>query len=109
MNLVTLVTTVMGAAAMAADATAVPVASMNGLGAAIGAGIALIGGGFGIGKLAGAAMEGIARQPEAAGNIRGGMIIAAVLIEGVTLIALIACILVIVLNPQVDVLPTVPK
>src|SRR5215470_8280129 len=99
MNLVTLVTTVIGAAAMAADG-ATPVASMNGLGAAIGAGIALIGGGYGIGRLAAAAMEGIARQPEAAGNIRGGMIIAAVLIEGVTLIALMACILVIVLNPQ---------
>lgn len=102
MNLVTLVTAVVSAASMAADGSGGPVASLNGLGAAIGAGIALIGGGFGIARLAAAAMEGIARQPEASGDIRGGMIIAAALIEGVTLLALIACILVIVLNPQVN-------
>ena len=63
------------------------------LGAALGAGLAIIGGGFGIGRLAQAAMEGMARQPEAAGDIRGGMILAAALIEGVTLLALITCIL----------------
>ena len=61
--------------------------------AAIGAGLAIIGGGFGIARLAAAAMEGISRQPEAAGDIRGGMILAAALIEGVTLLALITCIL----------------
>ena len=62
-------------------------------GAALGAGLTIVGGGFGIGRLAQAAMEGIARQPEAAGDIRGGMILAAALIEGVTLLALIICIL----------------
>jgi F-type H+-transporting ATPase subunit c len=62
-------------------------------GAALGAGLAIVGGGYGIGRLAQAAMEGIARQPEASGDIRGGMILAAALIEGVTLLALITCIL----------------
>ncbi len=70
---------------------------LNKLGAALGAGLAIVGGGFGIGRLAQAAMEGMARQPEAAGDIRGGMILAAALIEGVTLLALITCILAIVL------------
>ena len=57
------------------------------LAAGIGAGLAVIGGGFGIGKLAAAAMEASGRQPEAAGDIRTSMIIAAALIEGVTLFA----------------------
>ena len=65
--------------------------------AAIGAGLCIIGGGFGISRLAAAAMEGISRQPEAAGDIRGGMLLAAALIEGVTLLAIITCILAIVL------------
>ena len=53
------------------------------LGAAIGAGLAVIGAGVGIGKIGGSAMEAIARQPEASGDIRMNMIIAAALIEGV--------------------------
>lgn len=61
--------------------------------AAIGAGLCIIGGAFGIGRLASSAMEGISRQPEAAGDIRGGMILAAALIEGVTLLAIIICLL----------------
>jgi F-type H+-transporting ATPase subunit c len=63
------------------------------LGAAIGAGLAVIGAGLGIGKLAAAALEGSARQPEAAGNIRTTMIIAAALIEGVAFFAIIVCLL----------------
>ena len=63
------------------------------LGAAIGAGIAVIGAGVGIGKIGSSAMEGIARQPEAAGNIRASMIIIAALVEGVALIAIIVCLL----------------
>ena len=66
------------------------------LGAAIGAGIGAVGAGLGIGKLASSAMEGIARQPEAAGDIRTNMIIAAALIEGVALLAEIICVLVVV-------------
>lgn len=59
------------------------------LGAAIGAGIAAIGAGFGIGKIGSSAMEAIARQPEAAGDIRSNMIVIAALIEGVALFAVI--------------------
>ena len=61
--------------------------------AGIGAGLTIIGGGFGIGRLAAAAMEGIARQPNAADAIRGAMILAAALIEGVTFFSLIVTIL----------------
>jgi len=66
------------------------------LGAAIGAGLGVIGAGLGIGLLASSAMEGIARQPEAVGDIRTNMIIAAALIEGVALLAEIICVLVVV-------------
>jgi len=65
--------------------------------AALGAGLCIVGGGLGIGRLAASAMESISRQPEAAGDVRGGMILAAALIEGVTLLALITCILAITL------------
>ncbi len=59
------------------------------LGAALGAGIAAIAAGFGIGKIGSAAMEAIARQPEAAGDIRSNMIVIAALVEGVALFAVI--------------------
>ena len=60
------------------------------LGAAIGAGLA----GAGIGKIGSSAMAAIARQPEASGDIRMNMIIAAALIEGVALLAVVVCLLV---------------
>ena len=63
------------------------------MGAAIGAGLAAIGAGIGIGKIGGSAMEAIARQPEASGDIRNNMIIAAALIEGVALLAVVVCLL----------------
>ena len=63
------------------------------LGAAIGAGIAAIAAGIGIGKIGGSAMEAIARQPESTGDIRSNMIVIAALIEGVAFFALIVCIL----------------
>jgi F-type H+-transporting ATPase subunit c len=63
------------------------------LGAAIGAGIAAVGAGIGIGKIGGSSMDAIARQPEAANNIRMTMIIAAALIEGVALFAVVVCFL----------------
>jgi F-type H+-transporting ATPase subunit c len=59
---------------------------------AIGAGVTLLGAGYGIGKIGSAAVESMARQPEVAGEIRTAMIIAAALIEGVTFFALIVCI-----------------
>ncbi len=64
------------------------------LGAGFGAGIAAIGAGLGIGKIGSAAMEAIARQPEATGDIRSNMILAAALIEGVALFAVVVCLLV---------------
>ena len=65
--------------------------AMAWLGAGIGAGLAVLGAGIGIGRLAGPAMEGTARQPEAAGDIRTSMIIAAALIEGAAFFGLIIC------------------
>lgn len=68
-------------------------AGLAGLGSAVGAGLAAIGAGIGIGKIGGSAMEGIARQPEASGDIRMSMIIAAALVEGVALFAVVVCLL----------------
>lgn len=68
-----------------------------GIGACIGAAIAVIGAGFGIGKIGAAAMEAIARQPEATGNIRSNMIMVAALVEGVALFAVVICVLVLFL------------
>ncbi|MBO7562067.1 MAG: ATP synthase F0 subunit C [Bacteroidales bacterium] len=61
--------------------------------AAIGAGIVVIGAGLGISRIGSNAMDAIARQPQAAGDIRSGMILSAALIEGVALIAVIVCML----------------
>ena len=63
------------------------------LSAGIGAGLAVMGGAAGIGRLAAAAMDGSARQPQALGDIRTTMIIAAALIEGATLFAEVICVL----------------
>ena len=68
-------------------------ASLGKLGAALGAAIAVIGAALGIGKIGAAAMEAIARQPEAAGDIRMSMIIIAALVEGVALFAIVVCFL----------------
>lgn len=67
--------------------------ALVGLGASIGAGIAAIAAGVGIGKIGSSAMEAIARQPEAAGDIRSNMIVIAALVEGVALFAVIVCVL----------------
>lgn len=66
-------------------------------GAALGAGIAAIGAGIGIGRIGGSAVEAIARQPESANDIRMNMIIAAALVEGVALFAIIVAVLAIVM------------
>jgi F-type H+-transporting ATPase subunit c len=65
------------------------------MGAGIGAGLAAIGAGIGIGRIGGSAVEGIARQPEAVGDIRSNMIVAAALIEGVAFFAIVICFLII--------------
>jgi len=61
------------------------------LGMALGAGLATIGAGLGIGKIASSAMDAIARQPEASNKIMTNMIIVAALVEGVALFAVAAC------------------
>ena len=62
-------------------------------GAAIGIGLAIIGAGLGLGRIGGQAAEAIARQPEAAGEIRGAALLIAVLLEGATSIALVFALL----------------
>lgn len=63
------------------------------IGVFLGAGLALIGGAYGISKLASAALEGTARQPEAAGSLQTMMIIPAAMIEGLGLLALVSVLL----------------
>ncbi|MCZ4410429.1 MAG: F-type H+-transporting ATPase subunit c [Cryomorphaceae bacterium] len=63
--------------------------------AGIGAGLAAIGAGMGIGRIGASALESMARQPEATGDIRANMIVAAALVEGVALFAVIVCLLVV--------------
>ena len=67
------------------------------LGAAIGASLAAIGAGIGIGRIGGQAMDAMARQPEKMGDFRSSMIIAAALVEGVAFFAVIIAILAIVM------------
>ncbi|MFM2196515.1 MAG: hypothetical protein RL092_2115, partial [Bacteroidota bacterium] len=57
--------------------------------AGIGAGVAAIGAGIGVGRIGGSALDGMARQPEASGDLRSSMIVAAALVEGVALFAVI--------------------
>lgn len=59
--------------------------------AAFGAALTIVGAGYGISRIGQAALDGMARQPEAAGKIQTAMIIAAALIEGATFFALIVC------------------
>ena len=66
---------------------------LDNAGCAIGAGLAAIGAGIGIGQIGRGAVESIARQPEAVNDIRANMILTAALIEGVALFAVIAGIL----------------
>jgi len=70
------------------------VAALAKLGAALGAAGAAVGAGLGIGRIGGTAMEAIARQPEAAGDIRSNMIVSAALIEGVAFFAVVVCLLI---------------
>lgn len=67
------------------------------MGGALGAGIAVIGAGLGIGRVGGQAMDAIARQPEKIGDLRSSMIIAAALIEGVAFLAVIVALLAVVM------------
>ena len=66
---------------------------LKGLGAGVGAGLVLIGGAAGIGRIGGSAVASMARQPEAAGAINTAMLITAAMIEGATLFAVVVCLL----------------
>jgi len=68
------------------------------MGAGIGAGLAAIGAGIGIGKLTGSATESIARQPQAFNDIRSAFMLPLFLLEGVAVIALAVCLLIVVLK-----------
>ena len=65
------------------------------MGAGIGSSIAAIAAGIGIGNIGKTALESIARQPEAAGDIRSNMIVSAALIEGVCFFAVVVCLLIV--------------
>lgn len=73
----------------ATEAAAEPIKGI----AAIGAGLAAIGAGIGVGRIGGSALESMARQPEVLGEIRTNMIIAAALVEGVALFAVVVALL----------------
>lgn len=88
-----LMTTLLQAAVDAKAAAA----NFSKMGAAIGAGLAAIGAGLGIGRIGGSAMESIARQPESTGDIRANMIVAAALIEGAVFFAIVVCLLILFL------------
>jgi F-type H+-transporting ATPase subunit c len=84
----------------ASSEVAAAAAAASGLakaGGAIGAGIAAIAAGIGVGNIGKSALESIARQPEAANDIRANMILAAALVEGVALFGVIAGLLAVVL------------
>jgi F-type H+-transporting ATPase subunit c len=80
-------------AAPAADGGFLTTDGARKLGGSIGAGLVIMGGAAGIGRIGGSAVESIARQPEATGQISTAMIITSALIEGVTLFAVIICLL----------------
>lgn len=64
------------------------------MGAAMGAGLAAIGAGIGIGNIGKSALESIARQPEVSGDVRTNMILTAAFVEGVALFAIVVCLLI---------------
>ena len=73
---------------------AVSAAGLSKVGAAFAAAICVLGAAWGISRIGSTALESIARQPEAAGDIRSGMILSAALIEGVAMFAVVVCFLV---------------
>ena len=82
----------MAAPAMAADVPGgTSVFSGSSIGAGLGAAIAIVGTGYGFGKIGSAALESMARQPEVAGRIFPAMIVIAALLEGATLFAVFVC------------------
>ncbi|MCL1850607.1 MAG: ATP synthase F0 subunit C [Bacteroidetes bacterium] len=68
-------------------------AGLGKMGATFGAGISTIGAGYGIGQIGKTAMESLARQPEASGDIRTNMILACAFIEGIAFLSIVVCLL----------------
>ena len=89
--LAAIVVLLMAAPAMAADVPSSSVFSGSSIGAGLGAAIAIVGAGYGFGKIGSAALESMARQPEVAGRIFPAMIVIAALLEGATLFAVFVC------------------
>ena len=85
------VTLLTASTAMAQGPTVTSGMTWIGFAGPFGAGLVVIGAAYGIGKLAGSALESMARQPEVAGSVQTAMIIAAALIEGFTFYALYIC------------------
>jgi len=73
---------------------AAEVVAWDQFGAGVGAGLAAIGAGIGIGRIGGSALESMARQPEIAGDLRSNMIVAAALVEGAAFFAIVVCLLI---------------
>src|SRR5689334_21545 len=92
--LVIVVMLLLASPAMAADIPQSSVLSGAAVGAGIGAGLVLIGAGWGFGRIGATALESMARQPEVAGKIQTAMIVIAALLEGATFFALLVCLLV---------------
>ena len=85
-----------------AQAQTMPPHLYTGIGAGIGVGLACLGVGLGIGKIASSAVESIARQPEASGDIRGAMILTSAFIEGVCLFAVVVALLGVLKMPKIE-------
>ncbi len=83
---------IMAAPAMAADGTGTSLVSGK-FGIGLGIGLTIIGAGYGFGKIGASALEGMARQPEVAKDVRGAMIVIAALLEGATFFGLLICLL----------------
>lgn len=78
----------------AAGGPAIGDEGLAGVGAGVGAGLVVMGGAAGIGRVGGSAVESMARQPEAAGTINTAMLITAAMIEGATLFGVLVCLLI---------------
>jgi F-type H+-transporting ATPase subunit c len=79
------------APALAQESPSTPVFSGAAIGAGFGVALAIIGAGYGFGRIGSAALESMARQPEIAGRIQTGMLIIAALLEGATFFGLFVC------------------
>jgi F-type H+-transporting ATPase subunit c len=95
MALVVVVLLAMASPALCQDAAGPSTAMFAGaaIGAGVGAGLTIIGAGYGFGRIGSAALESMARQPEVAGRVQTAMLIIAALLEGATFFSLIVCIL----------------